>query len=103
MELATWNDIIKKLEDAEQEIQGYPKTLAREAQFEFYHGAMMEFKRFKNKFRNSVMHCRRTFDEPEAQSTFNHVKAFMSILSERIGEGERAPKIWKGFKWLKVT
>jgi hypothetical protein len=99
IELATWEDIIKELEKAETEIQNYPKTLAREAQFSFYHGVMMEFKRFKNKYRNSVMHSRDSYNEPEAVAAFAHVKAFMGILSSRIGEGIRTPKIWKGSKW----
>jgi hypothetical protein len=44
IQLTNWEDIIKELENTEKAIQSYPKTLAREAQFEFYHGAMMELK-----------------------------------------------------------
>ena len=100
LDLATWEEIIRELEQAEKEIQGYPKTLAREAQFDFYHGAGMEFKRFKNKFRNRVMHTRESYDEHQAKSAMDHVKAFMEILSSRISEHKRTPKIWKGKKWL---
>jgi hypothetical protein len=95
IELATWEEIIKKIELAEQAIQGYPKTLAREAQYEFYHGAMMEFRRFKNKFRNQVMHTRDEYDQDEARSAFTHVKAFMQILAGKISETKRTPVIWK--------
>ncbi len=66
LELATWEDILRELENAEAAIQRYPKTLAREAQFDFYHGANMEFKRFKNKFRNQIMHTRDSYDDGEA-------------------------------------
>ena len=93
--LATWEDIIKQLENAEDAIRNYPKTIAREAQYEFYHGAMMEFKRFKNKFRNVVMHNRDMYDDGEAMSAFNHVKSFMAILSSAISERKRTPVVWK--------
>lgn len=93
--LATWEDIIKELEKAEMAIQGYPKTLAREKQFEFYHGAMMEFKRFKNKFRNNVMHTRESYDSHQAKSAFDHVADFMTILASKISETKRTPMIWK--------
>lgn len=95
LELATWDEIIRELEKAEQAIQNYPKTLARESQFDFYHGAMMEFKRFKNKFRNSVMHARNEYDADEAHSAFEHVRAFMLILVGKISETKRTPVVWK--------
>jgi hypothetical protein len=95
IELATWDDIIKELEKVESAIQGYPKTLAREAQFEFYHGAMMEFKRFKNLFRNRVMHAREDYDAHDAKGAFDHVKEFMVILAGKISENKRTPLIWK--------
>jgi hypothetical protein len=102
LDLATWEAIIKQLEDAEIAIQGYPKTLAREAQFEFYHGAMMEFKRFKNKFRNRIMHTREDYDSDEATSALNHVREFMKILASRISETKRTPIIWRGKKWTTI-
>jgi hypothetical protein len=99
IDLATWEDIIKQLENAESSIQSYPKSLAREAQFEFYHGAMMEFKRFKNKFRNRIMHTRKEYDRDEAHSALTHVREFMRILASRISENTKTPQIWKGKKW----
>jgi hypothetical protein len=100
IDLATWEDLVKKLEEAEDAIRNFPKTAAREAQFDFFHGANMEVKRFKNKFRNRVMHSRESYGEHEAMSAFGHVKAFMEILSSRISEGTRTPIIWKGPKWV---
>jgi hypothetical protein len=102
LDLATWEEIIKQLEGAEVAIQGYPKTLAREAQFDFYHGAMMEFKRFKNKFRNRIMHTRDEYDRDQAHSAFVHVRDFMKILASRISETRKTPLIWKGKKWITV-
>jgi hypothetical protein len=94
IELATWEDMIRELEKAETEIQSYPKTLEREGQFEFFHGSMMEVKRFKNKFRNAVMHTREDYDADEAKSAFIHVKAFFGIISIKISETTTTPRVW---------
>jgi len=99
IELATWEEIIRELEKAETAIQGYPKTLAREAQFDFYHGAMMQFKRFKNIFRNRVMHAREDFGRTEAMGVYENVRDFMQTLARCISESKRTPVIWKGKKW----
>jgi hypothetical protein len=100
IDLATWEDLLKELEKAEDAIRNFPKTSAREAQFEFFHGAMMELKRFKNKFRNRVMHARDSYDMNEAKSAFDHVKEFMHLLSTHISENKRTPVVWKGTKWI---
>jgi hypothetical protein len=99
IELATWEDIIKELEKEELAIQGYAKTLAREAQYEFVHGAMMQFRRFKNVFRNRVMHTREDFGRAQALGVFENVRDFMQLLAFRIAETKRTPKIWKSAKW----
>ena len=98
--LANWEEIIKELEKAETEIQSFPKTLAREAQYEFYHGVMMQFRAFKNVFRNQVMHVRKTYDRDRAVSVYNQVKEFMQTLASHISEKTRTPKQWKGTKWI---
>ena len=94
IELATWEQLIKELEKSEAAIQQYPKTLAREAQLNFYHGAMIEVRAFKNKFRNSVMHTRDEYDLHEAMSAFTHVRTFMQVLSEKISDHSRTPTVW---------
>lgn len=99
IDLATWEEIIRQLEVAEHAISGYPKTNAREAQFVFYHGAMMEVRAFKNVWRNRYMHTRASleewYDRDKAHSALVHVGEFISILATRITEGKRTPVIWK--------
>ena len=92
--LSEWEKIIEAIEKEEQAIQGYPKTLARESQFEFYHGTMMEYRRFKNCWRNRLMHAREHCDRDQAHSAFEHVRAFMQILASRISETKRTPIKW---------
>jgi hypothetical protein len=100
--LATWEQIIRELEKAEQTIQGFPKTLAREAQFEFYHGAMLELRRFKNLFRNRFAHTRDHCDIHQAHSAFDHVGSFMKLLASRISETHRPPLVWRGKNWTTI-
>ena len=99
LELATWEEIIRQLEDAEGAIRNYPKTLAREAQYAFYHHAMMQYRRFKNVFRNRIMHARESFEVDEVLGVYGDVKDFMQTLSNYIAEGKRTPEIWKGKKY----
>jgi hypothetical protein len=95
IELATWEQIIRELEESEEKIHNYPKTLAREEQYQFYHGALMEIRRFKNVWRNNIMHARDEYDRNQALSIFNHVRDFMSILASRISERSKPlPEIW---------
>jgi hypothetical protein len=105
-DLATWEDMIKELERAENAIQGYPKTHAREAQYRFYHGAMMEVRSFKNVWRNPYMHTRaglREDDERrEAERVMTRVGDFMKLIATRISERKRTSLVWKGKKWTTI-
>jgi hypothetical protein len=55
----------------------------------------MEFSRFKNIWRNRVMHSRDDYDRDEAMSVMTHVRQFMRILASGIAEGKRTPEIWE--------
>jgi hypothetical protein len=87
--------VLRELEKTEAAVQCYKKTLAREAQLAFYHGANMEFKRFKNIYRNRVSHAREEFDQHQAMSAFTNVRKFMQILATQISETRRTPIRWK--------
>lgn len=95
LDLATWEEIIRQLEQAENAIREYKRTLAREAQLAFYHGALMEFRAFKNLWRNRTMHTREVYDANQAMSAFYHVRDFMRILASKISEyGDPLPDAW---------
>jgi hypothetical protein len=98
-DLATWDKILDGLEDAEEEIEGFKKTKAREDQLAFYHGAMVELRAFKNLFRNRIMHKRENYDVHKATSAMEHVGSFMRTLATRLSESQRTPKVWTN-KWL---
>lgn len=95
LELANWEEIIRELEKAEDAIKQFPKTLARESQYKFYHSAMMELRALKNVYRNPGMHTRAAFNEHEAKACLEHVRSLMQTLATKISEGKRTPIIWK--------
>jgi len=95
IEFATWEEIIRELEKAEAAIMQYPKGAVREAQLNFYHGAMMELRAFKNAFRNQVMHTRSVYSNKDAIAIYEHVEHFMFILAGHISENKRNSIIWK--------
>jgi hypothetical protein len=98
-DLATWEDLIKQLEKAEEKIQGYPRTHAREAQYDFYHRVMMDIRSIKNIWRNRYMHTRAGFNEDderrEAERAMERVRDIMRDLASTISERRRTPIIWK--------
>ena len=44
----------------------------------------MQFRAFKNVFRNQIMHTRDSYSRTEATGVFDRVRHFMQILARRI-------------------
>lgn len=53
----------------------------KDAELEFWRGALGEAEAFKDAYRNPVMHARRRFNEFEAANILVHVRAFMQRLA----------------------
>ena len=100
--LEAWDGIIRELESAESTIRQYPKSPAQEAQYAFHHEAMARFARFRDVFRNQLMHVQEHFGQPHAVAIFEDVQAFMRTLATRITENSRTPLVWKGKKWAQI-
>jgi hypothetical protein len=102
LDLAQWGDILQGLGIEVERIQGFPATHAREVQYAFYHGAMMEFRGFQHLYRDRTAHSREHYDLHRARSAMEHVTRFMKILADRISEGkeQQTPEIWTD-NWLK--
>lgn len=58
----------------------------KQAYQEFYNPAVDRIERFKDAFRNHVMHTRRNYESSEADAAFDQVRHFMMQLAERISE-----------------
>lgn len=96
VEMGCWDDIIKELEEQAGRIANWPNALGDvkvQAQ-EFYNGATMELRGFKDRFRNHVMHTRAEYRRADAESAMDHVKRFMNLLGTRISETRQTPLIW---------
>jgi hypothetical protein len=79
-----WENIINDIEAAVRKIKGPHAGADWKERQEQYSGAALNFRYFKDAWRNHVMHCRTKYDEGEALRIYEHVKDFMQHL-ERIG------------------
>jgi len=86
-DIQNWQNII---EEIESEIRGLgkklPRGLAKSERLQFLSEAAKEFVYFKDGWRNYVSHNRANYDEHQARSAYEHVRAFMTALSSQIGE-----------------
>jgi hypothetical protein len=81
----TWHTIIDQIEKRIGELQNsLPKGLARNERLQFLSESAKEFRYFKDGWRNYVSHKRITYDEYQARSVLEHVKAFMTTLSRQV-------------------
>jgi hypothetical protein len=84
LELGTWEDVIKALEAKVN--ASYPKTTKAQQESDFYKGLFLEYRAFKDYWRNKVMHTRVDYDANTALSAYQHVCAFMQRLAEKVSE-----------------
>ncbi|MEK7674726.1 MAG: hypothetical protein AAB676_02685 [Verrucomicrobiota bacterium] len=84
IEHGTWEEIIQKLEKRVEKWQLTKRSLKRQIELDFYNELLMEFRGFKDCWRNKVAHARVTYDHNQALSALIHVQKFMQKLSERI-------------------
>jgi hypothetical protein len=86
VQLEVWNTIIDNIESAirrEQATGG--ASIQRQEQLSAYARAAVEFRYFKDGWRNHVMHVRDTaHDEGTSTSVLNHVSSFMKVLAVRV-------------------
>jgi hypothetical protein len=85
VEWATWQEIIKALDD-EIKLIGTAKKAgaAKDAALEFYSGARADLNGFKDEYRNQVSHVRATYDDLQALRALNNVNAFMERIAVKI-------------------
>ncbi len=82
---ANWDTILRDIEEKIKAIGPASGATWKEDK-EFYSGAALEFRFFKDAWRNHVAHARARYNEGEAAHIFEHVKAFMRHLSTRLSE-----------------
>ena len=85
-----WNVILNEIESEigkmrRNGIPGISKEL-KDAKLEFLSRAATQIGYFKDGWRNYVSHNKRPYDVNEARGIYEHVGAFVAILSERLSE-----------------
>lgn len=84
-ERRNWENIINDIEAKIKNIG--PSTGSDWKQDEqFYSEVAIDFRYFKNAWRNHVMHVRNSYSEESAMEIFNHVRSFMQHLATRHAE-----------------
>lgn len=83
LEWATWQEIIKALDDEIKVIASKKAGNAKDAALAFYSGARADLNGFKDEYRNLVMHVRAIYDEFQALRALTNVHAFMERLSAK--------------------
>jgi hypothetical protein len=84
IEFATWGQVIEATEKELDKLKG--KSTAKDERRSFYSALVLDIRAFMYLWRNPVMHTRSRYDEHQAQSAFNHVRAFMQRLADKISE-----------------
>ena len=78
-----WQDMITAIRAKKitgmQTVRG-PK---RDAELDFYQGALGEFESFKDVYRHHVMHARKSYKDPDAEHVMLYVRGFMRRLAPR--------------------
>jgi hypothetical protein len=86
IQLENWQNIIDKIEAAIKDIQKIRKSDSRDEDLKFYSEAAVQFRYFKDAWRNHVCHQRQRYDLHQARSILTHVGDFMELLSSRLKE-----------------
>jgi hypothetical protein len=77
-----WHTVIADIETKIAQINGSHAGPNWKADRDFYAAAAKDFRYFKDAWRNHAMHVHEHYDELEARSILDHVKAFMVHLAD---------------------
>ena len=84
-----WSVVIHNIEsEIGKQEKKLPKGADKSETLTFYSQAALEFRYFKDAWRNHVAHARGNYDGLQALSIISHVHDFMIQLSTRLGELE---------------
>jgi len=90
IELENWEPVIKNIEstigDKRKALEKVQNKGQREEELSFYSAIAMQFRYFKDAWRNHVCHLRERYDHDQALTILTHVKDFMERLSLRVTE-----------------
>ncbi len=83
VELQNWQNIIESIEkEISVKEKALPKGIAKTEELKFLSGAAVQFRYFKEAWRNHVAHARVSYDDGEALRIITHVHQFMDELAK---------------------
>jgi len=86
LDLAEWNSVISAIENKIKPLRDLPRSDEKDAQISFYSECAVQFRYFKDAWRNHVCHMREVYDNFQAHSILLHVRDFMETLSTKLKE-----------------
>jgi hypothetical protein len=81
-----WKNVIDRIAARIWGIETLPKSVEKSAALKAYSEAAVQFRYFKDAWRNYVSHTNEPSDEREALSVWGHVKDFMEQLADEIAD-----------------
>ena len=81
MERENWKNVIDQIERRIRQQEQEPNSAEKAAQLKVRSEAAVQFRYFKDAWRNHVTHSRVTYDPRDAESIYVHVKEFMQHLA----------------------
>lgn len=85
-ELENWKDIVdqmvSKIEAEAKRLEGTPKNVGRNEELQLLGDVALDFRHFKNVWRNNVAHGREWYDQHEAERLYSAVRRFMQRMAE---------------------
>ena len=76
-----WKNVIDQIERRIRSVETAPKSSDKLERLRVYSGAAVQFRYFKDAWRNHVSHARAHYDSRKAAAIWNHVKEFMQHLA----------------------
>jgi hypothetical protein len=84
--LAEWKNVIDQIESEIRKLEQLKRGQIKDEKIKFYSTVAVQFRYFKDAWRNHVAHFREQYDEHQALSILNHTRDFIEYLSEEIAE-----------------
>ncbi len=82
LDLENWKNIIDQIEKKIRELESLKKGPEKDEKLSFYSNAAVQFRYFKDAWRNHVAHLREQYDADQAHSILIHVRDFIRDLGE---------------------
>ena len=75
----------------------WPSRDVKDAQIQFYHSALVEFRDFNEAWRKHMAHAHEGafYDRDMARGILGHVRGLMQVLAGKISETSTTPKYWQ--------